>query len=406
VTDCPPSRRAIAGWRSAMQGAVQEIFQNNFDCYNKRHPQPLHKIKAAEAIMCCRTSALGGHVERCPHGHIERIHYNSCKNRSCPQCNALPTERWLENQKEKLLDCAHFHVIFTLPHYLLALWWSNNRSMADLLFRCAVETLTELLADERYLGATVGIIASLHTAGRNLSRHPHLHCLVTGGGWTADGTWKEVKNGFLLPFRVVQQIFRGQYVAALRQALAHGELNLPEGMARAAAERLLDHVGRKVKWHVPVRERYPHGAGVATYLARYIKGGPLKDRQIVEITEEDVGFIYMDHSDGKTKSQRLPTDRFIQRLLWHVPEPRQHTVRYYGLYHPHRAEMRARCRERLGQPPEEAPEFLDWQTYCERTGLADRTRCPVCGERLRTVQVFPKQQSPPMGKIPYRHALH
>ncbi len=189
--------------------------------------------------MRCRTAAMGGHVTRCPNGHIEQVHYNSCKNRSCPQCNSLPTERWLDKQKAKLLECDHYHVIFTVPHSLIALWWCNQRLMSDLLFRSASETLKELLADPKYLGATVGILATLHTWGRDLSRHPHLHCLISGSGRTDTGEFKQSTSDYLLPYRVLRKLFRGKYVAGLRKANKVGKLQLPRGLSEAAFEQVL-----------------------------------------------------------------------------------------------------------------------------------------------------------------------
>jgi len=161
-----------------MEATLQNILHHQFDEFAAKYRQPLHKHKAVSSIRQCRTAALGGHIQSCPEGHIERICYNSCKYRFCPKCCALPQERWLATQKAKLLDCDHYHVIFTLPHHLLDLWGCNTRVMADLLFKTAIGTLTELLGDDKYLGAVAGILASLHTWGRNLSRHPHLHCLV------------------------------------------------------------------------------------------------------------------------------------------------------------------------------------------------------------------------------------
>ncbi len=260
-----------------MEGTVGGIFRKHFDEYSQRYPQPLHKRKAASAMMRCRTAEMGGHVRRCPHGHIEEVHYNSCKHRSCPQCSSLPTERWLEKQKARLLDCTHYHAIFTLPHALIALWWCNQRIMADLLFRGATETLKELLADPKYLGATVGILASLHTWGRDLSRHPHLHLLITGGGWSPAGEWIPVRGDFLLPYRVVRKIFRAKYVAALGKAYQAGELQLPPGLGEADFERLLIKVGRRVKWNTKICTPYSHGLGMAPYLARYAKGGPFRN---------------------------------------------------------------------------------------------------------------------------------
>ena len=148
-----------------MEATVGGLFREHFDDYQKRYPQPLHKLKAVSAMQRCRTAEMGGHVSRCPEGHVQEVHYNSCKHRSCPQCHALPTQRWLEQQKSRLLDCDHYHAVFTIPHYLIALWARNQRLMADLLFRCAMETLRELLSDPKYLGATVGILATCTPGG-------------------------------------------------------------------------------------------------------------------------------------------------------------------------------------------------------------------------------------------------
>ncbi len=371
-----------------MKAALQKIFQQHFEPYAKAHPQPLHKHKAAHAIQDCHTAAMGGHIERCPEGHIERIHYNACHHRTCPQCGALATERWLDKQKARLLDCDHYHAIFTLPHYLIDLWWANPRLMADLLFHTATDTLKILLKDEQFLGAEVGIIPSLHTWGRTMPRHPHLHCLVTGGGWDGKG-FKPVTGGYLLPFQVVRKLFRGKYVAGLRKALVEGQLSCPRGQTPQSLEKLFDRLARKVKWNVHIRERYPHGNGVMTYLARYIRGGPIKDQAIFSINDKQVMFGYTDHRDGKKKTFTLAPRQFVQRVLWHMPEPRQHRIRYYGLYHPdpQARAKRAKCREHLDQVPEQDPEPITPEEYLQRIGHPELLCCPICGRPLERVDV-------------------
>lgn len=377
-----------------MDATIQTIFSDHFPSYCKTHKVAYHKHKAVQAIIDCRTSQLGGHVQRCPHGHVEQVWYNSCKHRACPKCRALPTERWLDSQKARLLTCDHYHVIFTLAHQLNPLWWCNNRLMAHLLFSCAVETLMELLKDPKYLGALPGIIASLHTWGRNLSQHPHLHCLVTGGGWI-DGVWKAVTGGYLLPFAVVRKKFRGKYLAALREAHREGELQLPLGMSDPQLANLLNKLGRKVKWNVHIRERYAQGEGVMIYLSRYVKGGPINNTQLRRSPDDRITFQYSDHRDRRIKPLSLSPARFIRRLLWHIPESGQHTIRYYGLYGHQKRELRNQCREKLGQPKEQKPEFLDWQTYWERQGKAAHSHCRACGERLVSGAIIPRQQGPP-----------
>jgi hypothetical protein len=388
-----------------MSPTVQSIFQDHFDAYLEAHPQPLHKIKAARAIMQCRTEALGGHVQRCPHGHVEKVWYNSCKHPSCPQCSALASERWLEKVKAKLLACDHYHAIFTLPHQLNDLWWHNNRLMADLLFQTAIATLKELLADDQYLGALAGMIACLHTWGRNLSQHPHLHVLISGGGWTGK-EWKGVTNGHLLPFQVVRALFAGKFIAALRKARQQGKLELPRDLTPRQFQALLNRLAGKVKWNVRICKRYEHGEGVVAYLAKYMQGGPVNNGQIEknpENSKKEILLSYTDHRDHERKKLALTPQHFIQRLLWHIPEPRQQRVRYYGLYHPKKEEIRGQCREHLGQEPEQEPEFLDWQSYLERIGKPQPTRCPECNARLITTEIVaPRRQrerGPPTVKL-------
>jgi hypothetical protein len=290
---------------------LQTIFQDAFPAYEQTHPLPSHVRRAARAIMQCRTAALGGHIQACPDGHMSRIWYNSCRHRSCPQCAYLQTERWLALQRARLLACDHYHVIFTLPHDLNPLWLANVPVMTTLVFQAVRATLDSLLADPKSLGAQPGILAALHTWSQTLVLHPHVHCLVTGGGLTPDGQWKAVRNGFLLPARVVMAVFRGKMLAAIRQALARETLALPEGMRPQPLRNLLTRLGHptKTKWNVRIMERYRHGAGVVTYLARYLRGGPIKNARLVAYDGERVTFLHRARQEeaegGSASSQRM-----------------------------------------------------------------------------------------------------
>ena len=382
---------------------LQTIFQDAFPAYEQSHALPAHVRRATRAIMQCRTAALGGHVQACPDGHMARIWYNSCRHRSCPQCAYLQTERWLALQQARLLACDHYHVIFTLPHELNPLWLANVSVMTTLLLQAVRDTLGTLLADPKYLGAQPGIIAALHTWSQTLVLHPHLHCLVTGGGLTPAGQWVAVRHGFLLPARVVMAVFRGKMVAAIRQTLARGALALPEPMRPQQVLNLLNRLGHptKTKWHVRIMERYRHGAGVATYLARYLRGGPLKNGRLVAYDGDCVTFTYRARQEeaaaGPASPQQmtLPVAAFLQRWLLHVPVPQTRGVRSYGLYHPSHAAALAVCRAELGQPPMEAPAALDWQTVCAQRGDAHPERCPTCGQRLVCTGVIPRGGAPP-----------
>ena len=242
---------------------LQTIFQDAFPAYEQTHPLLPTSAEAAHALMQCRTAALGGHIQACPDGHVARIWYNSCRHRACPQCAYLQTERWLALQQARLLACDHYHVIFTLPHDLNPLWLANVSVMTTLLFQAVHDTLRPLLADPKYLGAQPGILAALHTWSQTLMLHPHVHCLVTGGGLPADGAVEGRPQRLLLPAAWSWRCFGVKLLAAIRQALARAELGLPEGMQPQQLLNLLHRLGhpRKTKWNVHIRERYRHGAG-------------------------------------------------------------------------------------------------------------------------------------------------
>ena len=386
---------------------LQDIFCASYPEYEDTHALPSHVRRAAWAIMQCRTAALGGHVQSCPDGHFMRIWYNSCRHRSCPQCAYLQTERWLALQQARLLACDHYHVIFTLPHDLNPLWLANVPVMSTLLFQAARDTLVELLADPKYLGAQPGIIAALHTWSQTLVLHPHVHCLVTGGGRTLAGQWVAVRNGFLLPVRVVMAVFRGKMLSALRRAFGCNALTLPEAMGPQQFFNLLNRLGRaqKMPWNVHIRERYRHGAGVVTYLARYLRGGPIKNARLVAWDGERVTFTYRASAEGALQQRMtLSSEDFLQRWLLHVPAPHTRTVRSYGLYHHAHAEALACCRTALGQPPVEPPRALDWHTVCAQRGDAHPEQCPTCGQLLVCTGVIPRGGAPPLRLVGVRVA--
>jgi hypothetical protein len=275
--------------------------------------------------------------------------------------------------------------------------------MTTLLFQAVHDTLCTLLADPKYLGAQPGIIAALHTWSQTLVLHPHVHCLVTGGGRTPDGHWKAVRNGFLLPACVVMAVFRGKMLGAIRRAWTRGELVMPEGLRPQQVLNLLNRLGhpRKTRWHVRIMERYAHGAGVVTYLARYLRGGPIKNGRLVAYDGDCVTFTYrarqkgVDAEPAAPQRMTLPVADFLQRWLLHVPVPQTRVMRSYGLYHPSHAAALAVCRAALGQPPVEPPPALDWQTVCAQRGDAHPERCPTCGQRLVCTGVIPRGGAPP-----------
>jgi hypothetical protein len=373
---------------------LQKILQLGYAAYERRHPLPDYVRRAVWALLACRTALLGGHIQACPEGHVERIWYNSCRHRMCPPCAWVQVERWLGQQKARLLGCEHYHVIFTLPHELNDLWLAHVEAMSQRLFGSVHDTLLEVLGDGKSLGGQPGIIATLHTWSQTLLLHPHLHCLVTGGGLSEAGQWVAVRHGFLLPMRVVMAVFRGKLRAAIREGIAPGELTLPAGKSPQQGENLLHKWGR-VKWNVHIRERYPHGTGVLIYLARYLRGGPIANRRLRVCDGQQVVFGYEERAKGPQgqatqRTMRLPLEHFLGRWLLHVPPRHAVRVRCWGLYAHTQGDALAHCRQQLSQEPGET--LPVWVAPRQRAGGAEEQPacCPVCGQQLVCTALIPR----------------
>ena len=353
-----------------MEATLQTIFRSRFDSYKKHHGLSLDQYKAAQAIMDCQSEALGYEKWEClEDGQTEELNH-SCRHRSCPRCHGAQTHEWLEKMKSRLLPCDHFHTIFTLPHELNALWQYNRAWCSDRLLKASAETLKQLLADEKYLGAEVGMLSALHTWGRTLSFHPHVHVLVSGGGRNGK-EWKTVKNDFLLPVGVIRAKFQGKWLTWLNEAYEAGEITLPPEWTESHWKKVLREIAKK-KWNVRIQNGYRHGNGVATYLSRYMRGGPIKDHRIVSANDKTVNFRYRDHRDSFVKTLSITPEHFMSRVLWHVPIKGQHSIRYYGLYTASAVEKRQRVRKCLGVEEETKPILSEPPTR----------QCPKCGRPM------------------------
>jgi len=283
--------------------SIQEILIKHGKRIMKDMGLPILYLKVLDKLVACRTAVLGGHAQYCENGHLNGIWYNSCKHRFCPQCRAMPTEEWLKNTKNILLDRPHHHIIFTLPSEFHDLWRYNQSLMTGFLFRAAQETLQKFAKDPKYLNATMGILCALHTWGRSLSLHPHIHALVSHGGINSKGEWVEPKKRSLFPQKPVMMVFRGKFIAKVRQAIKNGELKLPPDYRESKTLNLLNKLGRQ-DWVVHFCKRYDYAEGVATYLARYVKSGPLKNHQIIAVTDQQVTFKYSSHRTQKTEKKQ------------------------------------------------------------------------------------------------------
>lgn len=372
------------------------LIQNIINCYKDQllaKPMPLKHIKAVEAISSCRTTECGVSVYECDDKLTETHIPHSCRHRSCWLCASRRRYQWVEEQQQRLLDCPHFHCVFTLPHEYHGLWQYNQRWFVDTFFDVVRSTLMDLLKDKAEHGLVPGILMAMHTWGRQLALHPHIHCVVTGGGMNKSGQW--VSTGkYLLPARQLRALYRGRFQDRIKMAYAAGELTLPPDQSGRDFLVLYKSTYKKT-WCVQIEEQYAHGRGVLKYLSRYLRGGPINPNQIVRCDSQQIGFRYKDHRAKKTKILNLKPGEFIRRLLQHVPESRQHMVRHYGVYAGAAKVRRNTCREQLGG----LMESLNESVQVEKEELY----CSCCGSIMRLVwRIYPKRKKANSYKVESR----
>jgi len=360
------------------------------------------------AIEICRTAALGGHLYECEVCGAQITLYNSCRNRHCPKCQSLDKERWLEKRNGELLPVPYFHVVFTVPHLLNSLVLANPKWFYDLLFASASQTLLEIAADPKRLGARIGVLAVLHTWSQTFELHPHLHCIVPGGGLSLDGQrWVPTRRpDYFLPVQVLAALFRGKFLAGVKAAQQAGQLVLPESLQDPASfQALLDRLYAK-SWVVYSKPPFGSPEQVLAYLARYTHRVAISNHRLVRFADGQVTFTYKDYSQaGRVREMTLPAEEFIRRFLLHVLPERLVRIRYFGLLsNRHRQRNLARCRALLGEPEDEgsgASAQERWQSRLTRLTGRDPTLCPVCGKgHLRLVEELPPVPFGPPGRSP------
>lgn len=305
------------------------------------------------------------------------VWYDSCKRRGCPQCLAYSTEVWLTRQQERLLAETHHHWVFTIPDELLDIWRFNRRLMQDLRFSVVADTLKLLSKDKKYLVAQPAFILSLHTWGRNLVLHPHIHCLIACGGLNGAGQWVTPTRKVLFPAQVLMQLFRGKLISAMRAAK---DLVLPIQVTKLAFKALLNTL-RRAAWVVHCCEPYAHGKGVLSYLARYVKSGAFKNSQLRAVHEGRVHFGYQSHQTGQRAKIRLTINDFLMRVCDHIPQKGKPSLRYYGLYHPCSEARLNIARQRLGQASVSEVAVPTWRVFMGRLNAVPR--CATCDAPLQ-----------------------
>jgi hypothetical protein len=386
---------------------VADIFRQHGTAYRSSHRLPRNHLRVMRAIESCRTATLGGHKDKCDHcGHLE-ISYNSCRNRHCPKCQTLAKEKWIEARGEDLLPIEYFHVVFTIPSELNLLVSMNRKVMYDLLFRSVSETIIELANDPKHLGAKPGVIGILHTWGQNLMDHPHIHCIVTGGGLSSDGSrWVSCRKGFFLPVKVMSALFRGKFLDHLKHCFKSGDLAFPGSISHLKESGTFDTFRKQFyekKWVVYCKPPFGGPEGVLKYLGRYTHRIAISNNRILNIQDGKVFFRWRDYSDGnRQKTMTLQTNEFIRRFLLHVLPDRFVRIRHFGLLaNRNRKEAITLCREILGAEKtitKDNDKKETWQEQLFRITGIDVNTCPVCkkGRMCRVELLLPyKCNSPP-----------
>ena len=367
---------------------VADIFRQVGPAYRSEHAAALSRgqRRVMSAIEQCRTAALGGHVEQCDSCGHQRIAFNSCRNRHCPKCQSLVRAQWLEDRQTELLPVEYFHVVFTVPQEIAAIAYQNKALVYDILFRATAETLRTIAGDPKHLGAEIGFIAILHTWGQNLLHHPHLHCLVPGGGIAPNGErWISCRPGFFLPVRVLSRLFRRLFIAQLQLAFDHGELQFFNSLEalrnRVAFTKYLAPAAR-TEWVVYAKPPFGGPKQVLEYLGRYTHRVAISNNRLREFSDGAVTFAWKDYRhESRNKTMRLDAHEFMRRFLLHVLPSGFQRIRHYGLLANRYRELRLnQCRDLLAAPAPVVP--LATEDYRDRyqrlTGVSLRD-CPHCG---------------------------
>lgn len=348
------------------------------------------------AIETCRTAALGGHVERCGNCPFQRTSYNSCRNRHCPKCQNLERGKWLAKRKAELLPVEYFHLVFTIPQQLNGLALANKETLYKILFDTSAAALQTIAGDPKHLGAEIGFFSILHTWGQNLLHHPHVHCVVPGGGLSNDRkAWIGCRPGFFLSVRVLSRLFRRLFLAAVIETLQHNKLKFPGELSaqQQSLPKLIGELGR-MEWVVYSKPPFGGPEKALEYLGRYTHRVALSNDRLLKMEQDQVSFRYKDyrsHAPHKLRVMTLTAEEFIRRFLLHAIPPGFQRIRHYGLLASrNKKQTLALCRQLLGVASELLPTAAELEKY-KKEVMVEIVLCPLCrkGPLIRLGTIAP-----------------
>jgi Putative transposase/Transposase zinc-binding domain len=385
---------------------VADVFRRYGEAYRQNHGASMsaEERRVMAAIEVCRTAVLGGHLERCDQCDYERNCFNSCRDRHCPKCQSLARAQWIEHRQAELLDCPYFHVVFTVPEEITAIAYQNKEVVYDILFHATAETLKTIAADPKHLGAEIGFFAVLHSWGQNLMFRPHLHCVLPGGGLSADGQrWVRCRARFFLSVRVLSRLFRRLFLERIEKAFNSGKLQFFASLEflrdpHAFAARIA--AAKESEWVVYAKRPFAGPQQVLDYVGRYTHRVAISNNRLIDIDNGQGQFHWKDYRDNsQIKVMDLKADEFIRRFLLHVLPEGFQRIRYYGfLANRDRRKKLALCRQLLGmQTSSQTTSVKDYrERYQELTGRS-LTLCPRC---QRGQMVIVESLPPALCRVP------
>ena len=364
---------------------IQQIFSYSYDTFasSGKHLSGQQE-KAVYSIMNCKSGRLGCNISQCTDcGHLE-FHNNSCRNRNCPNCQAILKEIWIDKRRTEVIDSPYFHVVFTVPHELNPLIYANQELLYSLLHRCSSETLLELSKNKKYLGATPGIIQVLHTWGQTLNFHPHIHCIVSGGGLTYDKKLKKCGNNFFIPVKVLASKFRGKFLCCLQKYYETDKLSFPAQHSDYRNSynwnEFRDNLYQK-DWCPYIKETFNGFGNAIEYLGRYTHRIAITNTRIQKVTDQKVTFSARDYRTGETKAITMENTEFIRRFLMHVLPSGFQKIRYYGFLNNRMKSHNLKLIFKLQGYQKFKQRYIGFTMadLLKKVWNYDICRCPVCG---------------------------
>ena len=382
--------------------SLQEIIEIHGENYIRNNKLPANVLRALYSIQYCKTASLGGHIYECNECGETTIAYNSCRNRHCPKCQAYAKELWIYERSKSLLPTHYFHIVFTIPEQLNSLVLFNQKELYSILFTSVSETLLELAKDKKYLGAEIGFTSILHTWGQNLMNHPHIHCIVPGGGLSLDkAKWIKSKKKFFIPVKVLSRKFRGKFLYYLNTLYLNNKLTFPKSISELGSRNIFNEFKDslyKKEWIVYSKAPFSSAEYVLQYLGRYTHRVAISDNRIIKVDKNNVSFKWRDYKDNnKQKVMTLKAKEFIRRFTMHILPDRFVKIRHYGILGNRNKQLKfKRCLEIFRVKPIDDEKLSSAERFFKLTGIKIGM-CKICekGNLIEKGIIMPQSYSPP-----------